>query len=150
MAFNLSLCGLASAIVCLACDPRVCADQQRRASTLPERLSETGLFADVGQQQLAPRVFAYTPAFALWSDGAEKRRWVFVPAGAQVDTRDPDAWQFPEGTKLWKEFSHQGVRLETPCCRRLDRVPLTGLPLPMSGAPIRRTRPAQRMAQSTR
>ena len=113
MSCHLSLGGLASAIVCLACDPRVCADQHGRGEALPERLSETGLFADIEQQRLAPRVFAYTPAFALWSDGADKRRWVYVPAGKQVDISDLDAWQFPEGTKLWKEFSHDGVRLET-------------------------------------
>ena len=113
MTWHLSLCGLASAIVCLACDPRVCADQPGRATALPERLSDTGLFANVAQQRLGSRVFAYTPSYALWSDGADKRRWVYVPAGEQVDTRDPDAWQFPEGTKLWKEFSHDGLRLET-------------------------------------
>ncbi|MFN7134819.1 MAG: hypothetical protein ACK4N5_22255 [Myxococcales bacterium] len=42
--------------------------------TGPERLSETGLYADFAARSLAPGVFEFTPRFELWSDGAEKRR----------------------------------------------------------------------------
>jgi len=47
-----------------------------------------------------------------------KRRWISLPAGAQIDTSDPDNWQFPVGTKLWKEFSRDGVRVETRLLQR--------------------------------
>ncbi len=36
-----------------------------------------------------------------------------LPAGGQVDTSDPDAWEFPVGTKFFKEFVRDGVRVET-------------------------------------
>jgi hypothetical protein len=74
-------------------------------SLLPRKLSDTGLFA----AGVAP----FTPRFELWSDGATKRRFVALPAAAVIDTTDMDAWRFPVGTKLWKEFTRDGVRVET-------------------------------------
>ena len=88
-------------------------------SVVPARLSETGLYMDVGADTLAPGVVPYRPAFELWSDGASKRRWISLPPGTRIDTTDMDSWQFPEGTKLWKEFARDGVRIET---RLLERI----------------------------
>jgi hypothetical protein len=84
-----------------------------RLAALPRRLSETGLYADIATGQLAPGVVPFTPRFPLWSDGSEKQRWIRLPDGTQIDTSDPDEWVFPEGTKVWKQFSLGGVRLET-------------------------------------
>lgn len=100
-------------LVFLGCDPRLCEDEANRARALPARLSETGLFQDWARQQLPPDVFAYSPEYPLWSDGAKKRRWISVPGGELIDTSDPEAWQFPVGTKLWKEFSVGDRALET-------------------------------------
>lgn len=113
MASRLSLLGLACAYCCASCDPRVCADQQARTQALPPRLSQTGLFADLRRQQLEAGVFAYAPEFTLWSDGAEKRRFIAIPEGERIDSHDPEAWVFPEGTKLWKEFNQADRHLET-------------------------------------
>src|SRR5688572_17338840 len=52
------------------------------------RLSETGLFAAAGAQALAQNVSAYTPNYALWSDGADKSRWISMPEGGWIDTSD--------------------------------------------------------------
>jgi hypothetical protein len=71
---------------------------------VPERLHDTGLFA--------PGVIAFAPRHALWSDGAEKRRWLWLPPGRTIDASQADAWRFPRGTRLWKEFAH-GSRVET-------------------------------------
>jgi hypothetical protein len=79
----------------------------------PATLSRTGLFADLRTERLADGVVPYHPRFELWSDGATKRRWVYLPPGARIDTSDMDAWQLPVGTKLWKEFTRDGVRVET-------------------------------------
>lgn len=84
-----------------------------RMAALPERLSEAGLYADIAAGRIAEDARAYAPAFELWSDGASKRRWIRLPAGTRIDTRDMDAWQFPQGTQLWKEFARDGVRVET-------------------------------------
>lgn len=47
----------------------------------------------------------YSPQYPLWSDGADKKRWVYLPRGKKIDTSNPNSWVFPIGTKLWKEFS---------------------------------------------
>ncbi|HEX6242524.1 MAG TPA: hypothetical protein VFZ61_16540 [Polyangiales bacterium] len=77
------------------------------------RLSETGLYADIAKGVLASGVVPFQPQGALWSDGADKQRWVYLPEGTRIDSTDMDAWRFPVGTKLWKEFALQGKRLET-------------------------------------
>jgi hypothetical protein len=87
-------------------------------SAVPARLSETGLYADLRADALAPGVRPYRPQFELWSDGASKRRWISLPPGSRIDTTDMDSWQFPEGTKLWKEFSRDNVRIETRLLQR--------------------------------
>lgn len=84
----------------------------------PARLSETGLFTPGSTTQTAPGVIAFEPRYALWSDGAEKRRWLRLPAGSAIDATRPDAWQFPPGTKLWKEFAQGGLPVETRLIER--------------------------------
>ena len=79
---------------------------------LPQHLRDTGLYADASMSRLQAGVLPFSPQYPLWSDGASKRRWIQLPPGASVDASRPDAWDFPRGTKLWKEFSH-GARVET-------------------------------------
>ena len=79
----------------------------------------SGLYADVASETLAEGVVAYSPRFELWSDGAEKRRWLYLPPGTQIDTSAIDDWVFPVGTRAYKEFTRDGVRLET---RMLEKV----------------------------
>ncbi len=78
----------------------------------PERLAETGLLLDEARFVLAPDVRPFTPQYPLWTDGAAKRRWIRLPPGASIDATDPDAWIFPVGTRLWKEFAWER-RVET-------------------------------------
>ncbi len=75
------------------------------AAEPPARLRDTGLYA--------PGVLPFSPQYVLWSDGATKRRWIALPRGATIDARDADAWRFPRGTKLWKEFAVSGRPVET-------------------------------------
>jgi hypothetical protein len=84
-----------------------------RTAQLPQRLSDTGLYANIATGELSSAVLAYTPQFELWSDGAEKQRWISLPDSQQIDTSNMDEWVFPEGTKVWKQFSLAGVRIET-------------------------------------
>ncbi|WP_394835959.1 hypothetical protein LVJ94_03515 [Pendulispora rubella] len=89
----------------------------------PQRLSQTGLYADIAGKRVAPEVLAYSPSHHLWSDGADKKRWVLLPPGARIDTSDMDHWRFPIGTKFFKEFGHDGRLLET---RLIEHVADTG------------------------
>lgn len=83
------------------------------ASTAPESLRETGLYADFDNEILAPGVREFTPKYQLWSDTAEKKRWVYLPPDTQINTADMDYWVYPVGTRLWKEFWRDGKRVET-------------------------------------
>lgn len=89
-------------------------------SGLRELLSQTGLYVDVKAETLGPRVKEYQPQFELWTDNAAKRRWIYIPEGKQIDATYMDEWQFPVGTKIWKEFSRDNVRIET---RLIEKLP---------------------------
>jgi hypothetical protein len=82
-------------------------------SSAPALLSETGLFSSVATRALADGVRPFAPRFALWSDGASKERWLYLPDSTRIDTTDLDHWQYPVGTKAWKEFRVAGVPVET-------------------------------------
>src|SRR5512139_2740662 len=84
---------------------------------LPQHLSATGLFAP-SSTRLAAGVLAFAPQYPLWSDGTRKRRWILLPPGASIDASRVDAWEFPVGTKVWKEFGYGGA-IET---RLIERV----------------------------
>jgi hypothetical protein len=83
------------------CKPPVKSD----TSHFPRTLSMTGISDD--------NVQAYEPQFELWSDGASKNRWILLPENSRIDTSNMDLWEFPEGTKLWKEFQIDGKKIET-------------------------------------
>ena len=76
-------------------------------------LSCTGLYSDWSTKTVDSSNRAYAPAVELWADGAEKSRWIHLPAGTRIDTSDPDEWIFPVGTRIWKEFRLSGKRVET-------------------------------------
>jgi hypothetical protein len=90
-----------------------CAHDMADGGDAPSHLACTGLYADWASLTIAPGVRAYTPGFTLWSDGADKSRYIYLPPGTQIDTTDMDQWTFPVGTKLWKEFRLGGLRVET-------------------------------------
>lgn len=73
----------------------------------PAMLSQTGLYtsrAADGTLMLAEGVREFEPKYWLWSDGSDKKRYVYLPPGSKIDTTDPDRWVLPVGTKLWKSF----------------------------------------------
>lgn len=98
-----------------------CADPPAHPELAPERalLSETGLYTDIANRTVAPRIREFEPRFPLWSDGAGKRRWVLLPEGASIDASDADRWEFPRGTRFWKEFAVAGRPVETRLIERL-------------------------------
>ena len=83
------------------------------AEALPDALSETGLYSDIAADTLSEDVVEFEPRFPLWTDGAKKRRFLLLPEGGQVDTSDIDDWVFPIGTRTFKQFDRDGVRIET-------------------------------------
>src|SRR5690606_11039614 len=67
-------------------------------AVLPGELRCTGLYSDWEARTLRCGVTAYAPGYELWSDGAEKQRYVWLPPGATIDVSDPDDWDYPVGT----------------------------------------------------
>src|SRR5690349_20362108 len=63
----------------------------------PMLLSETGLYSDIATRTLAPGDAPFDVGFELWSDGAEKQRWLLLPEGTAIDDSDVDRWSFPTG-----------------------------------------------------
>jgi hypothetical protein len=94
--------------------------------TPPATLAETGLYvrgttsAGMVGWVLAPYVKEYHPAYELWSDGAIKKRWIYIPACTQVNTSDMDHWDFPVGTRLFKEFNIPAAATDPNAATRVE------------------------------
>jgi len=80
---------------------------------LPQKLSKTCLFEDMNHQKIYSEYMKFTPKYPLFTDGMEKRRWIFIPGNKKIGVSDVDNWNFPAGTILFKEFSTGGLILET-------------------------------------
>jgi hypothetical protein len=91
----------------------------------PATLDLTGLYTspDALPTDTAPYVQEYTPTYTLWSDGANKKRWVYLPPCTQIDTSDMDHWVFPVGTRFWKEFRVGDKLVETRFIHRFGTGP---------------------------
>ncbi|CAN5906401.1 hypothetical protein BH11MYX3_BH11MYX3_43550 [soil metagenome] len=79
----------------------------------PPTLADTGLCTNAACTAYAADVHSYIPQYQLWSDGASKKRWISLPPGTKIDTTEMNFWKFPVGTRLWTEFTRDGVRVET-------------------------------------
>ncbi|HEX8702252.1 MAG TPA: hypothetical protein VF815_25695, partial [Myxococcaceae bacterium] len=84
-----------------------------KGGQIPAALSATGLYRDFAARTLSPGVREFTPVYPLWSDSAQKRRFVQLPDGCSIETSDMDHWVLPVGARLWKEFAVNGKLLET-------------------------------------
>ena len=82
------------------------------APAAPKLLSQFGLYVP-GTATVEPANLSSAPQYPLWSDGADKARWAYLPPGQAIDTTDGDAWPFPVGTRFWKQFSCKGKKVET-------------------------------------
>lgn len=71
---------------------------------LPSRLSETNLFADLESLTPATSLVAYEVNSPLWSDRAEKKRWIGLPKVHQIGGSWNGPWEFPAGTVFVKHF----------------------------------------------
>jgi uncharacterized repeat protein (TIGR03806 family) len=86
---------------------------------LPDRLSRTGVFADVRQLTVAPGLIPYELVVPFWSDGAQKSRFMAIPSG-KIRFSATGEWRFPAGSVFVKTFQmpvdavhHTLRRLET-------------------------------------
>lgn len=78
--------------------------------TLPQRLSDFRFFTS-GRPN--GRVHPYTLETPLFSDYAEKDRFIYVPAGKVARYTEQGVLDFPVGTALIKSFGYPGRIIET-------------------------------------
>lgn len=97
-----------------------CQPRYDRCDAQPHAAQEA-LGAELTIEETEPSAsqHTFTPAHALWSDGADKRRWFSLPPGAVIDTSEVDDWIFPRGSVFYKEFSSAGARLEIRVLRKV-------------------------------
>lgn len=79
---------------------------ERSTTKFPQTLSESGLFESVRGHVVQPGVIPYTVNAPLWSDGADKHRFLALPgADAKIEFAGKWAWGLPDHTVLIKTFS---------------------------------------------
>ncbi|MEM0897586.1 MAG: PQQ-dependent sugar dehydrogenase [Verrucomicrobiota bacterium] len=85
------------------------------AGSLPATLTDTGAFEDVASLKPIDGVVAYTPNAKLWSDGADKLRWIALPYGTEITYATTGHWVYPPGTVFIKHFEigAERKRIET-------------------------------------
>jgi uncharacterized repeat protein (TIGR03806 family) len=76
-------------------------------------LSQTGCVMPDAPTEPAPGLIPYDVIAPLWSDGAEKKRWMALPDGKRIAIEPDGDFDFPIGTVLVKSFYHDGVPIET-------------------------------------
>jgi uncharacterized repeat protein (TIGR03806 family) len=72
----------------------------------PAHLSDYRFFTDLQARAPAPRVIGYDLETPLFSDYAEKQRFIYVPAGAKARYDPESAFDFPIGSALIKTFGY--------------------------------------------
>ncbi|MDX2249760.1 MAG: discoidin domain-containing protein [Bacteroidia bacterium] len=77
----------------------------------PALLSETGAFSDLSSLSASEGMIPYTVNSPLWSDGADKKRWIALPNDGTFNSPDEQVtfsekgnWNFPDGTVFVKHF----------------------------------------------
>lgn len=73
-------------------------------AVLPGELRCTGLYSNWASRTLRCGVREYAPAHELWADGAGKQRYVWLPPGQTIDVSTGNDFDYPVGTRFWKEF----------------------------------------------
>lgn len=80
-------------------------DDAVSAAGMPRTLSEFGFFGDLKAQRPARGVHPYALNTPLWSDGADKLRFIYLPEGKQLVADGEGLLQFPVGAAIIKTFA---------------------------------------------
>ena len=75
----------------------------------PSKLSEYGFFSDQVKQIPEAEVLPYSLITPLFSDYADKNRFVYVPQGQTAEYQNNEVFKFPIGSVLIKTFSYKKI-----------------------------------------
>jgi uncharacterized repeat protein (TIGR03806 family) len=81
--------------------------------TMATKLSETGCVNPTAPTQAANGMIPYVVKSALWSDGAEKQRYLSLPNNTQIMLAANGDFNFPIGSVLMKHFKFGEKFIET-------------------------------------
>lgn len=88
------------------------------AQAAPKTLSATGAFSDLSVLEARDGLLSYGVNSPLWSDGAQKRRWMAIPNDGFPDTPEErigfsevGPWRFPIGSVFIKHFEWETLAL---------------------------------------
>ena len=95
--------------------------QSSQGGTLPNRLSETGVFSDTAALTPVSGFEPYDVNVPFWSDGAVKRRWFALPTvSSRLTYTNAGAWQAPAGTVWVKQFDLPVLSNSVVAPRRIE------------------------------
>jgi uncharacterized repeat protein (TIGR03806 family) len=86
----------------------------------PDKLSKTGCVDPGDATKPASGLIPYQPHSPLWSDGADKERWLALPDGAKITIQPDGDFDLPIGSVLVKSFEVSGKLVETRLLVRHD------------------------------
>lgn len=87
----------------------------------PQKLSETGLFADLTDLAPNPGIVTYEPIVPFWSDHAIKSRWFSIPDLTSTVTHVADGnWNLPTGMVWAKHFDMEMERGNPATKQRIE------------------------------
>jgi hypothetical protein len=90
-----------------ACDPSALVCDS--SLPLPASIKETGFFPAAPDFTHVAKAFTpFQPTLELWSNGLDKKRFVLLPLGTKIDTRDRERWVPPIGAIFVKLFLADG------------------------------------------
>jgi mono/diheme cytochrome c family protein len=90
-------------------------------ASFPQKLSDTGAFADVPTLTPNPGIVNYEPIVPFWSDHAIKRRWFALPDLTSTFTHVADSnWNLPNGMVWVKHFDLELERGNPAVKQRLE------------------------------
>ena len=102
----LALCATGFAVSAASTNQRV-ADAVITGEGFPRTLAEYGFFKDANGWQPSDRVVPYKLNTPLFTDYADKYRFIYVPPGQKVDTDGEGLLRFPVGSALIKSFGYE-------------------------------------------
>jgi uncharacterized repeat protein (TIGR03806 family) len=86
---------------------------------IPKLLSQTGAFKDTPHLVPSDELVPYDLIVPFWSDGAQKLRWIAMPAG-KIEFSPTGEWVFPAGTVFVKTFELPVDARDPTLKRRLE------------------------------
>ncbi len=95
-------------------------DLTATAEAFPRRLSETGMFASVPDNEPAEGLIPYELNLPFWSDYSVKDRYIALPERPAVTFDEREKWQFPVGSVFVKTFWLHLDRAQMQDPRRLE------------------------------